>query len=130
VRLDERTLWQAIDKTKIKYEDWSAQKEYVGANPILRIYIEPKEGTVGENIEKMVHENLRAICPLYEEAIQEMQTNPVRITWLDPGSFQRYYDAKKAEGADLAHLKPPHMNASEDAVKNLLGTRERTEPRV
>jgi hypothetical protein len=44
---------------------------------------------------------------------------PVRVTIVTPGTFQRYYEEKRKEGADLAHLKPPHMNASDAIVQRL-----------
>jgi len=122
VRLDERTLWQAIDNIGVKYEDWSARKEYVGSNPILKIYIEMKEPENPQVLELKIHDELIKDSALYAEAIHEMQTMPVSVKILDNGSYQRYYDKRKAEGADLAHLKPPHMNPTEDAIKKLLGT--------
>ncbi|MDD5288495.1 MAG: GH3 auxin-responsive promoter family protein [Dehalococcoidales bacterium] len=121
VRLDERTLWQAIDNMGVKYEDWSARKEYDNDTPVLRVYLELKETAEVKKLESMLHEKLREVCPLYEEAIQEMQTNPVRIVLLEPGSSQRYYENKRSEGADLAHLKPPHTNASDKVINTLLG---------
>jgi len=120
VRLDERTVWQAIDNTKIDYEDWSARKEYEGSLPILRIYIEPKGEIEKQKLEHLIHRNLQAINPLYTEAIEEMGTNPVKVTLLSKGSFQYYYEAKRKEGADLAHLKPPHMNATDVAIQALV----------
>lgn len=129
VRLDERTVWQAIDDTKVPYEDWSARKEYEVSDPILRIYFEPKGSTqpAAKDLEAAVHGRLRATCPLYDEAIGEMQTNPVRVTILHPGSFQHYYDRRRAEGADLAHLKPPHMNARDQAIADLLANQKGVE---
>lgn len=124
VRLDERTIWQAIDDTHVKYEDWSARKEYIGSKPILQIYIELKENSDAKTMEKLIHEQLIKGCPFYKEAIEEMQTNPVQVTLLQPGSFQRYYDKKRAEGADLAQLKPPHMNAIDVAIRDLLGDKK------
>ncbi|MDP2920583.1 MAG: GH3 auxin-responsive promoter family protein [Dehalococcoidia bacterium] len=121
VKLDERTVWQAIDNTGFKYEDWSARKEYKGSEPILRIYIELKENADTKNLESLIHEQLIKGCHFYEEAIGEMQTNPIQVTLLQPGSFQRYYDKKRTEGADLAHLKPPHMNTTDEAIKSLSG---------
>ncbi len=123
VRLDERTLWQAIDGTGIAYEDWTARKEYEKDTPVLRIYIEAKQGETAGFL-NAIHDKLRQTCPFYDEAVQEVQTNPVRLTFLAPGSFDRYYDKKKQEGADLAHLKPPHMNATDEVIAVLLGSRE------
>ena len=121
VRLDERTIWQAIENVGIRFEDWSARKEYSGNTPQLRIYIEPKQSADVEKLENAIHEQLIKDCPLYKEAIGEMQTNPVRVTLLQPGSFQRYYEKKQQEGADLAHLKPPHINATDETIKMILG---------
>lgn len=45
---------------------------------------------------------------------------PLRVTILPAGSFQRYYENRKKAGADLAHLKPPHMNASDAIVEDLV----------
>lgn len=39
------------------------------------------------------------------------------------GVFQRYLEEKKSAGFDLAHLKPPHINASDEAIESLLGLR-------
>ena len=120
VRLDERTIWQAIENTGFRFEDWSARKEYSGSIPKLRIYIEPKESIDAKKLENLINEQLIKTCPLYEEAIGEMQTNPVMVTLLQPGSFQRYYERKRSEGADLAHLKPPHIDASDETIKMIL----------
>ena len=120
VRLDERTMWQALDNTNVSYEDWSARKEYEADSPILRLYIELKQDIKAAVLERLFHEHLRAISPLYEEAISEAETNPVIVTLLHRGSFQRYYEERHKEGADLAHLKPPRMNASDAVVQDLL----------
>jgi len=37
-RLDEKTIWQAILNTGVKYEDWAARKEYSEEKPVLHIY--------------------------------------------------------------------------------------------
>ncbi len=120
VRLDELTLWQAIDSTGVPLEEWSARKEYDGATPVLRLYVEPKDEANTRDMAELVHQKLYEISPLYREAIEEMETNPVRVVTLKPGSFQRYYDRRLSEGADLAHLKPPHINASDAVINDLI----------
>jgi hypothetical protein len=126
VRFDEKTVWEAINSINMKYEDWSARKEYVGAKPILSIYLELKEDANAEMLANTIHEHLLHNIAFYTEAIQEMETKPIKITLLAPGSFQRYYDKKRSEGADLAHLKPPHMNASDEVIRNLVGEKTQT----
>lgn len=120
VRLDERTIWQALEDTNVSYEEWSARKEYEEGWPILRFYIELKQEIKTNVLEHLLHKHLQAISPLYEEAIGEVESNPVRVALLPRGSFQRYYEEKRKAGADLAHLKPPHMNPSDTVIQDLL----------
>jgi len=119
-RLDERTVWQAIVNTGVEYEDWSMRKEYEGDKPIVRLYIEFKQEMEAQELEQLLHEQLKGDEPLYNEAIEEMRTNPIRVTILPRGGFQHYYEEKRKAGADLAHLKPPHMNASDAVIQDLL----------
>jgi len=121
VRLDERTVWQALDSCGIIYEDWSARKEYEEDWPILNVYIELKQDISPQELANMIHNQLLSASSLYQEAISETGQYPVRVTVLPIGSFQRYYDEKKKAGADLANLKPPHMNASDESIRDLVG---------
>jgi hypothetical protein len=118
-RLDERTIWQAIANTGVKYEDWTARKEYEMDKPILRLYLELREAKEARELERLIHTELSNINTDYRNLENMLGTKPLRIFLLPPGSFQRYYDENKKSGADLAHLKPPHMNASDGTVKVL-----------
>jgi len=119
-RLDEKTVWQAIANTGIKYEDWSARKEYAGDTTCLRIYLELKESREADELEEMIDRRLREIDVNYREVGDILGLQPVRVTLLSPGTFQRYYEEKRSEGADLAHLKPCHMNAQDTVIQELL----------
>ena len=44
----------------------------------------------------------------------------VQVTLLPQSAFPRYIGQRQAEGADLGHLKPPHINPS-DKMLSLLG---------
>jgi phenylacetate-coenzyme A ligase PaaK-like adenylate-forming protein len=125
-RLDEKTIWQAIANTGIRYEEWSARKEYERDKPIVRLYIELKEEIEVAEVERLIHQELSAINQDYRDLESMLGIRPLRVTLLPAGSFQRYYDKKKASGAELAHLKPPHMNASDAVIQDLLGRREST----
>jgi hypothetical protein len=118
-RFDEKTVWQAIVNTGIKYEDWSARKEYEQDKPLLCLYIEPKENVTVDQLETSVHRQLISLNKDYEDYIEMMGKQPLRITILPPGSFRQYYEQMKASNADMAHLKPPHMNASDSAIYDL-----------
>ena len=44
-RLTERSIWYAIEKSGIDYEEWICEKQFENEDPILRIWLEPKNGT-------------------------------------------------------------------------------------
>jgi len=123
VRLDEVTVWQAIVATGVACEDWTARKEYERDWPILHFYIEPKHEVSAREWETLLHEQLKLADPFYAEAVGEIESNPVKVTLLPKGTFQSYYEKMQRSGADLAHLKPPHMNASDLVVQELLSLR-------
>ena len=119
-RLDEKTIWQALVDTGVEFEDWSMRKEYEKGEPVLRLYIELKNNISEESLQHLLHEQLRSTNPQYEELVTTLITHPLRVTLLRQGTFQRYYEEKRKEGADLAHLKPTHMNASDVTIQKLL----------
>ena len=43
----------------------------------------------------------------------------VETTLLPQGTFAKYTAQRQAEGADLAHLKPPHLNPSAEVLSLL-----------
>jgi len=119
-RLDEKTMWQAIANTRIKYEDWSARKEYEKNMPIVRLYIELREEIEVQEVEKRIHQELVNINHDYKDLENMLGIRPLRVTTIVPGSFQSYYEERKRGGAALAQLKPPHMNASDTIIQDLL----------
>jgi hypothetical protein len=119
-RLDEKTIWQAIINTGLKHEDWSIRKEYEQNQPIINLYIEIKEEMEAKEVERLIHQELVTINRDYEDLESTLGIRPLRVTILPVGSFKRYYEQKKASGADLAHLKPPHMNASDAIIQDLM----------
>jgi len=118
--LDEKTIWQAIANLGIRYADWSACKEYGDGETFLRIYLELKEQRPAEDIEKSIDEQLKAVDTDYKDVDAYLGLQPVRVTLLSPGTFDRYTEEKRKEGADLAHLKPTHMNPPESVIQRLL----------
>lgn len=119
-QLDERTIWQAINNTGVKFVEWSAVKEYEENKSFLRIYIEPREETNAEELAKAVDEQLKIIDTDYKDIGSYLNLQPVRVTLLSNGTFGRYMQEKRERGADLAGLKPAHLNPSEEAVRRLL----------
>jgi hypothetical protein len=119
-RLDEKTMWQAIYNTGIKIEDWSTRKEYDEDKPIIRLYIELKEEKDVKELERLIHQELLSLNRNYGDLESMLEIQPLRVTVLPKGSFQRYYNEKQKAGLDLAHLKPPHTNASDAVIQDLV----------
>ena len=127
IQLTEKIIWQAIEKTGIAYQDWTAYK--TPGKSVLRLLIELRNGFQGSeaDIAAAVQRQLlqsnngdRAMSGVLED-LTEMFDFSVEVTLLPPGAFAHYIAQKQAEGADLAHLKPPHINPSEKVLALLLG---------
>jgi len=142
-RLTERTIWQAIENTALKYEDWTVRKEIIKGEPVLHLYLELKpqyvsklgkvdsyygrlESTLGlktlspPEVGQMVHESLKKLDTAYGELESILNLYPLRVTLLSPGTLRRYFEWKKSCGADLAHLKPQHIQPPEEVIQKLL----------
>lgn len=124
-RLDEKTLWQAIQNTGIPYEDWSARKEYQGEKLILHVYIELTRSSTGAlEFARLIDQQLIALDKDYRDLKKMTGMEPVVVTLLVPGTFERYMKSKQSAGIDLAHFKPPHTNAADDVISSLLSYTE------
>lgn len=119
-RLDEKTVWQAIINAGIRYEEWTIRKEYHLGQPALHLYIELKDDLEAKEVEHLIHDQLVSIDEDYRDLQDMVGVQPLMVTVLRQGSFQRYYEQKRQAGADMAHFKPPHMNASDQAIHDLL----------
>ena len=138
VRLTEKTIWQAIEDTGIPYEDWAVYKE--PGEPVLRLFIEPKDSVqatesdvasaVYDQIMQSENDDLNAESPLRDDFANAIEFR-VEATLLPHGAFSNYTSQRQAEGADLAHLKPPHVNPSAKVLSLLLaGTKAAPEAEV
>ncbi len=118
--LDEKTIWQALVNTKLKFADWTACKESEHNQSILRLYFELEEDREIGDVEILIDEQLKVVDVDYRDIDSYLNLQPVRVTLLSPGTFQRYTEERRKEGADLAHLKPKHVNASEAIIQRLI----------
>ena len=128
-RLTERVIWEAIESSGLAYVDWTARKELVGERAVLHVYIEPSKSHVPSEsayadmlyerfreLDKQYDFNIYAIFGEDEERPEEL---PLMVSYLKQGAFSRYITRRQNEGADLGHIKPPHINPS-DAVLEAL----------
>ena len=120
-RLTEKTIWLAIENSRVPYEEWTVRKELRGDTPVLHLYLELKNGAGKETaIVAVIHDRLKELDTPYRELEEMTGLKPLVLTTLSKGTFQRYYEERQASGADLAHLKPPHLNASDSVIDNIL----------
>ncbi len=120
-RLTERAVWQAIENSGIKYNDWVLRKEIEDEQPVLRLYLELKgEEREKEEIVDAIHESLKKIDPDYSDMERVLQLKPLRLTTFSPGTFQQYILKQQEEGADLGQIKPRRMNPPDKPINDLL----------
>jgi hypothetical protein len=119
--LDERVLWSAIADTGLRYTDWSAFKEYDHSRTFLRLVIELREQRRAADVSALLHARLKEADVDYRDVERYLGENPVRTTLLAPGAFSRYTEEMIRAGADLAHLKPNHINPPAAVLDRLLG---------
>lgn len=119
VWLTERSLWQAFGTLDLPYTEWIARKE-IGPDqgPVVHLYLENGRDNSDE-LAKNMHEALIESMDDYRTYAGMMERNPLKVTALAPGTFGRYAEQKRAEGAELSHLKPPRMQPTQVVVETL-----------
>jgi len=129
-RLTEGIIREAIGNTDIPYVDWVARKEITDNKPALHFYLESRDEYIAseEGMAAAIREQFKKLdrkyrCNFYS-LIGDMETvlglKPLEVTLLPQGAFSSYMAQSQAEGADSGHLKPPHINPS-DEMLSLLG---------
>ncbi|MBF8267685.1 MAG: auxin-responsive promoter [Dehalococcoidia bacterium] len=119
-RLDEKTVWEALNLTDLKYEDWTVRKEFEADTPILHMYTELRGDHQQRELEELLHEKLKKVDPFYSDLEALLGIRPLRVTRLPSGTFDRFYDERRKGGYELGRLKPPRINASDDDIADLM----------
>ena len=130
LRLTEKTIWQAIENTGIAYQDWTARKK--AGEPVLQLFVELKDGYQASqaDVATAVYEQILNsdndgyTTSSVHEDLTDMINFRVETTLLPYGAFANYTSQRQAEGADLAHLKPSHINPSDKVLSLLLAKPE------
>jgi len=122
VRLTEKDIWKSIEATGVKYQDWVARKEFNSEDVTLHVYLEPKpsETITIESYKERLSSELSMTSPEFGNLNEILGRNPIRVSLLKTGSFDAYMAQKQKEGADLAHIKPTHMQPSDQVMQLLL----------
>ena len=125
-RISEKTVSQAIVDTGIEFEDWIIRKEIRDEKPTLHLYIELTNGFRPELVGPAVHDGLMKTDPGYHDLTTMMEIQPLEVTTLPSGTFQKYFHRKQESGAELAQSKPPRMNPDDDIIHELVGVTPET----
>lgn len=125
-RLSEKIIWQAIENTNIPYTDWTARREIVEDRPVLHLYMELKDNYIAseKGMATAVFEQLVKYDEgtFYGSLARALDRIPIEVTLLPVGAFDNYIAQRLTEGADLAHLKPRHINPSDAELATLRAT--------
>ena len=125
-RLTESIIWQAIEKSGVAYRDFTVRKE-VREKPVLHLYLELKENgfLTSEQVATAVHQQLKKLDSDYANLESFTGLMPLEVTLLPDSAFEAYMSKQQAAGADLAHLKVPHINPSDGMLDFLInGSRQ------
>ena len=130
LRLTERSIWKTIEASGVKYVDWVAQKQINKEYPTLHLYIEQlKTSSLSEEkVQEMIRQSFSSNFSDYTDMKEMLNVEPVSITLLSEGAFAAYMKSQTEAGAELAHLKPPHMKPSDSILKRLLTVPNRSNP--
>ena len=105
---------------------------------VLRLFIELKDDAQasGPDIAAAVYEQIMKsdndeyTTSSDRDDLADMIDFRVETTLLPRGAFANYTAQRQAEGADLAHLKPPHVNPSDKVLSLLLAGPEEIKVRA
>ncbi|HVN55757.1 MAG TPA: GH3 auxin-responsive promoter family protein [Anaerolineaceae bacterium] len=118
--IDEKLVWQAILNSGVRFEDWTIRKEVSQGHPFLHLYLEPLESLDCARLQNRIDLELKKLNSFYADYATLIEVQPLLVTLLSPGTFGAYGKEMQARGADLAHLKPAHMNISDDTLAILM----------
>lgn len=120
VHMTEGTMWQAIEDSGLPYQDWMVRQEE-GEKPKIHFHIEPKVGAEIDTDQAAIaiRKQMYELDPFYC-VLEDMRDLEVEVSLLPCGAFGAYIAKQRAAGADLAHLKPRHVNPSDEIVDFLL----------
>ncbi len=119
-RIDEKTMWQAVEGTGLQIGSWTARTESRDGKPILHLYAEAEDIVAQADAEKKIHTALREEDDFYRDLEDMLGIRPLEITLLPTGTWDRYYDNRLKQGLQLHELVPPRMNSSESDVLDLV----------
>lgn len=129
VRLTEKDIWRGIESAGIGYKDWVVCKEFHQDKPFLHIYIEPlpSQNSSLDEVRGEIRQYLLENNDEYQDTEEILGSDLLVVSILPVGSFETYMAAQQAAGADLAHVKPPHMQPTQETLARLISPPQSSE---
>jgi len=125
LRLDEKEVWNAIQNTRLPYEDWTVRKEYYEQDLVLHFYLELTNNHHDDNtVASLISDQLISTETDYRLLKEIVDYVPIKVTLLNQGTFHEYMKRKQLEGFEIAHFKPHHVNPSDAVINDLLTINE------
>ena len=89
----------------------------------MHLYIEPKANQTfnEEDAKEKIDRALQDLVSDYLDLKSMLKKDPLRVSSLPEGAFASYMKAQQDAGADLAHVKPPHMQPTDENIGRLTG---------
>ncbi|MCH8847630.1 MAG: GH3 auxin-responsive promoter family protein [Chloroflexi bacterium] len=120
-RLDEGTIAAAMRDAGLSPFTWTARREYEGPDPVLRVYME-RNGRDETDVQIALHRSLLDRDNYYRDLQEMLAIRPLRIAVVESGAFRAYASDRRARGVDLDRQSVPHINATDEAIEELMLT--------
>lgn len=113
-RLTERTIWQALINTGVKFKNWIAVKEIDKENkkPIVHIYASITGYSLDEfSCENLIHNALKELDHDYKDYEEIIGKRPIKFDLVKEETFLKLKNFIKANQSNDKEPSPiPHMN--------------------
>ena len=73
-----------------------------------------------EQLTALIRSGLKQVSSDFTDLEYMLGSDHLQVTRLANNSFMRYMEDRRRAGSDLAHVKPPHMQPSEEVMNRLL----------
>jgi hypothetical protein len=120
-RIDEQTVLRVLEAAKVQGQEWVMAKETTAGErfPRVHLYLE-QPGAEEDELTRRVHEALREVDPFYRDLGDMLGIDPLRVSLLERGTFDRFYDQRQREGYGLDQRSPRKMNPAPEDLALLI----------
>ncbi len=119
-RIDEKTIWQALEASGIQYNGWMARKEVEEGEPVLSVYLDSPDGHDEKGLAGLFDGKLQEVDSSYKSLKALVSVNPLRLKLLPSGTLSRWEKEALKAGRDFAWVKEQRMQAPDQVLEEIL----------